>query len=78
MSNLDKLVSDAEVVNYRNTILSIVGDMVSNLLYYDRKGCEVLPMGALEEAVEKGDITVDEIAECFKESLSKKLEGHYG
>lgn len=47
-----------------------VADMVSNLMYYDRKEDERLPVGAIEAAIEQGEITVDEIVELIRQQLS--------
>lgn len=43
--------------------------MVSDLLYYNRKEDEDLPVGAIEQAVKDGVITVEELVECFKEEI---------
>jgi hypothetical protein len=50
-------------------ILDAVSDLAGQLMYYDRKEDEDLPMGAIEEAVSAGEITVDEIVDCFKRQL---------
>ncbi len=52
-----------------NTII----DMVSNLLYYDRKEDSSLPLEAIDDAVRDGIITVDEMVEIFKKQLSNSL-----
>lgn len=49
-------------------------DHVSRFLYYDRKEDEYLPRGALEKAIEDGDITVDEIVEAFAKWLRQGLK----
>ena len=54
----------------RNVILNTVYDSVGDLLYYDRKEDEDLPLGAIESAVQNGEITVDEIVAKFKERLT--------
>lgn len=53
----------------RELILTTVDDAVSNLLYYNRKEDEDLPRGAIEAAIEAGEITVDEIVEHFRTGL---------
>ena len=53
--------------------LGTIRDLVSNLLYYDRKEDEELPRGAIEGAVERGDLTVDEMVAAFRLSLEKGL-----
>jgi hypothetical protein len=54
-------------------ILAIVDDSVGKLLYYDRKGDEDLPVGVIEEIVRKGDLSHQEIVECFSRALAKGL-----
>lgn len=49
-------------------------DLVSDFLYYDRKEDEELPVGAIEELIENGDISVDEIVGIFREELIKSIQ----
>ena len=58
----------------RSIIINAVDDMVSGLLYYDRKEDEDLPRGAIELAIKDKDISVDEIAAFFKAKLIEGLE----
>jgi len=53
----------------RQMILDTVSDCALNLIAYDRKEDDDLPLGAIEEAVRKGEITMDEIVEHFRTSL---------
>jgi hypothetical protein len=55
------------------TILGTVEDGVSNLLYYDRKEDEDLPLGAIDEAVRLGEVTIDEIVDLFRTKLCEGL-----
>ena len=57
----------------KTLILGNVADLVSDFLYYDRKEDEDLPKGAIELAIENGEITVDEIVEHFRKSLEDNL-----
>lgn len=57
----------------RDTILGYMEDMVSNLLYYDRKEDEDLPRGAIEEAIKAGEVTSDEMIKTFGDTLKKGL-----
>lgn len=59
----------------RLRILNTIDDLVANLLYYDRKEDENLPRGAIEQAVEHGVITVDEMIEKFADGLRGNLPG---
>jgi len=55
----------------KGEILGHIEDVVSNLLYYDRKEDESLPVGVIEQAIEDGVLTVDDIVEKFKQELIK-------
>ena len=46
-------------------ILGTVEDLVSNFLYYDRKEDEDLPIGAIEDAVKRGVVSVEDIVAQF-------------
>lgn len=50
-------------------ILGVVQDAVADLLYYNRKEDEELPVGAIEEAIKDGVLTVEEIVREFKADL---------
>ncbi len=50
-------------------IINRIEDLCSNFLYYDRKEDEDLSMEQLNEAVQKGEITIDEMVEVFKTNL---------
>jgi len=57
------------IENIENTI----EDLVSDLLYYDRKEDENLPKGAIEKAIKEGKITEEQMVKKFAESLTKGL-----
>lgn len=50
----------------RKYILDVTSDLAGQFLYYDRKDDEDLPVGAIEQAIADGVITVDEIVDRFK------------
>lgn len=58
----------------RETILANVSNLVAKFLYYDRKEDDDLPRGAIEEAVEQGEITVDEIVATFRDEVAKRVQ----
>ena len=58
----------------KELILGYVADLVSNFLYYDRKGDEDLPLDAIQETIVNGEITIEEIVAKFKEELIKGIE----
>jgi hypothetical protein len=59
----------------RILIFGTVEDMVTDLLYYNRKEDEQLPRGVIEEAVASGLITVDEVVACFRHYFEKGVAG---
>lgn len=57
----------------RTRIAATLGDLVSKLLYYDRKEDSTLPVGAIEAAIAAGEITADEIIGHFATELRKGI-----
>lgn len=58
----------------KENILNTVSDLVGSFLYYDRKEDEDLPRGAIQDALEDGVITIDEIVAEFKRCLNEGLK----
>lgn len=48
-----------------------IDDMVSDLLYYDRQEDEDLPRGRIEEMIESGETSVNEIVARFRAELER-------
>lgn len=59
----------------KDRILILVSDMMSDFLYYDRKEDSSCPVGAIENAILSGVISIDEILETIKEELLSSCEG---
>ena len=57
----------------KEQILGIVRDLATGFVYYDRKEDEDLSMDQLNEAVESGGMTVDDMVAEFR----KQLEATY-
>lgn len=57
----------------KKTIKATIVEMVSDLLYYDRKEDEGLGVGDIEKAIKAGFITSDEITQMFADIFSKGL-----
>ena len=74
------LVYVRNVINGDNTmttkenILLTIDDLCTDFLYYDRKEDESLPRGAIQKAVEDGEITVTEMAAEFERLLRNSLK----
>lgn len=54
-------------------VFDLIDDMVSDLLYYDRKEDIKFPIGTIEKMVEAGDITIDEMVDRFRLNLEHNL-----
>lgn len=50
-------------------IKDLVTDLVADLLYYDRKDDEEVPVGAIEAAIASGEITEAQIVVEFVKAL---------
>lgn len=57
----------------KTVILDTLSDSVGNFLYYDRKEDKDLPQGRIDEAIAAGEITIDELVECFRSELIKGI-----
>ncbi len=57
----------------RENILATVKDLVTDLLYYDRKEDENLPRGEIEASLKAGEITFDDIVNTFAAELWEGL-----
>ena len=55
----------------KEIILNTISDLCSNFLFYDRKEDEELSEEQLNEAVEFGTITVDEMVAEFRKHLER-------
>ena len=57
----------------KEEILNTVSDLVGEFLYYGRKEDEDLPIGAIQKAINNGDISVEEIESMFSRELRQSL-----
>lgn len=55
----------------KQDVLDAIKHDVSKFLYYDRKEDDDLPVGEIEQMVECGEITIDEMVETFRAALTK-------
>lgn len=56
----------------RQKILDTASDLMADFLYYDRKEDDELPVGSIEEAIDGGVVTKEELLNVFSEVLSGK------
>ena len=54
----------------RTLILLNIADLATNFLYYDRREDDELSFDDIQNSITSGDITIDEMAEAFREALS--------
>ena len=64
----------AQVKGRRELILAAVSDLASAFLYYDRKGDEELRVNEIEDAIEAGDISIDEIVGEFRRHVEDAFD----
>lgn len=55
-------------------INNAIEDLVSDFLYYDRKEDEELKVGDIEKAIEKGEITIEQIVDKFKNRIIEVIQ----
>lgn len=58
----------------KEKILNEIECLVAGFCYYDRKEDEDLSSEDLNEAFKKGDITIDEMVEKFREGLNDNFK----
>lgn len=58
----------------RKRIEATIDDMMSSLLYYDRKADASLPVNGIEQAIIGGVITVEEIVERVRGTLQRAVD----
>lgn len=66
----------AEKLSKKELVMKRVRDLVSDFLEYNRTYDEELPKGQIEELIASEQISVDEIVECFRESLQNSINDY--
>lgn len=61
------------MANKKQIILDVISDLCSCFLFYDRKEDEQLSAKQLENAVKRGDITIDEMVAEFRKHLDENF-----
>lgn len=59
----------------KEIILNTLDALCFDFLYYDRKEDEELSADDLRNAIKNGDITIDEMVECFRENIESIERG---
>ncbi len=63
-----------EFMSRKQIIQATLADLVSNFLFYDRKEDQDLPRGAIDDAIEQEEITIDEMVSQFRDLLTSGVE----
>lgn len=53
----------------KDILMATIDDTITRFLYYDRKEDEDLPLDAIQEMIESGEIELDEILGRFRTKL---------
>lgn len=62
----------------KDKVFAYFDDIISDILYYDRKYDEELPVGYIEDAIKRGEFTIDEFVNGFADKLYETLESLVG
>jgi hypothetical protein len=57
----------------KELILGTIGDFIPDFLYYDRTDDSELPRWVIEDAIERGLVTIPEMVERFELALKEGL-----
>ena len=63
------------MIDKKQLILNTVSDLVTDLLYYDRKEDEDLPRGTIETAVSIHEIMIEDMVQQFRNDLIDSIYG---
>ena len=58
----------------KHHILCVAADLVGEFVYYARRGDEDLPAEALQDAVKRGVVTVEDIVSEFRSGLYEAFQ----
>lgn len=65
---------DQEDWSDRETLAATISDLVKDLLVYDRREDEQLPEGRIEDMIARGEVTIEQMVDCFRRGLEEELE----
>ena len=58
----------------KDRILGAIDDLCADFFYYDRKGDEDLPMDSIEDAIHRGEVTVDHMVDRFRANIERQMD----
>jgi len=59
--------------NIRDLIEETIKDLVTEFLFAAREKDKILPLGVIEEAVNDGEISIEEMVDIFESELENNL-----
>lgn len=62
-----------ESTERKRQVLLAVDDLIAGFLYYDRKECESMGVGAVEWSILNGDISLEDVIIRFGEGLLRSV-----
>lgn len=74
--DIENLSRDYDNWTRRERIAATLSDLIGSFLYYDRKECQHLPVGAIEDAIIAGEVSVEEVAEAFGRGVAEAVDSH--
>lgn len=67
------ITNEARLVARKERTLGCIKDLVTELMYYQRKEDECdLCVGAIEDLLKRGDLTIDEMVQTFQDELTSR------
>jgi len=66
---MPKPLTEKQVRESVDRLFGALDRLASNLIYYDRKEDDELPVGRLEQLLREGHVTVDDIVKEFRSHL---------
>jgi hypothetical protein len=73
----EQLSIDFVMEEKKRHALLLIGDLLSNYFYYDRKGDEDLSADEMQELIESGNLTPEELVEAFSKKIPEVMEQNF-
>lgn len=65
-------------MNNKEHALDLIEDLISNYLFYDRKGDETLTVKEMDNLIKSKQLTAEMIADRFDTEIRKALSRNFG
>jgi len=73
----DQLMMEFAMEDKKNHALNLVEDVLSSYFYYDRKDDEDLSVKEMEELINSGTLTVDELIDQFSLKIRQTIAKNF-